>query len=49
MLYQEHHKQFHRKHLENRRQIALEEEDEDAFKKISAIIQEKINTTSGAN
>jgi hypothetical protein len=26
-------------HLENRRQIALEEEDKEAFKKISAIIQ----------
>jgi hypothetical protein len=39
MFYQEHGKQFHRKHLENRRQIALEEEDKEAFKKISAIIQ----------
>ena len=39
MLYQEHGNQFRRKHLENRRQIALEEESEDAFKKISAIIQ----------
>jgi hypothetical protein len=39
MFYQEHGKQFRRKHLENRRQIALEEEDEEAFKKISVIIQ----------
>jgi hypothetical protein len=38
MFYQEHGKQFRRKHLENRKQMALEEEDEDAFKKISAII-----------
>jgi hypothetical protein len=39
MFYQEHGKQFRRKHLENRRQITLEEEDKEAFKKISAIIQ----------
>jgi hypothetical protein len=39
MYYQEHGKQFCRKDLENRRQIALEEEDKEAFKKISAIIQ----------
>jgi hypothetical protein len=38
MFYQEHGKQFHRKYLENRRQIVLEEEDKEAFKKISAII-----------
>ncbi len=38
-FYQEHGKQFHRKHLENRKQIALEQEDKEAFKKISAIIQ----------
>jgi hypothetical protein len=41
MFYQEHGKQFRRKHLENRRQITLEEEDKEAFKKISAIIQRK--------
>jgi hypothetical protein len=39
MFYQEHGKQFCQKHLENRRQIALEEENQEAFKKISAIIQ----------
>jgi hypothetical protein len=39
MFYQEHGKQFRRKHLANRRQIPLEKEDKEAFKKISAIIQ----------
>jgi hypothetical protein len=39
VFYQEHRKRFRRKHLEKRRQIAKEEEDKDAFNKISAIIQ----------
>jgi hypothetical protein len=39
MFYQEHGKQFRWKHLENRRQVALEEEDKEAFKKISEIFQ----------
>jgi hypothetical protein len=38
-FYQEHGKQFRRQHLKNRKQIALEQEDEEAFKKISAVIQ----------
>jgi hypothetical protein len=33
MFYQEHGKRFCRKRLKKRRQIALEEEDEEAFKK----------------
>ncbi len=36
---QEHGKWFRRHHLENRKCTALEQEDEEAFKKISAIIQ----------
>ncbi len=44
MFYQEHGKRFFLKHLESRRQIALEEEDKEAFKKISAIIQERTST-----
>jgi hypothetical protein len=39
VFYQEHGKRFRHKHLEERRQIAQEEDDEDAFNKISAIIQ----------
>jgi hypothetical protein len=38
-LYQEHGERFRRHHLENRKRIALEQEDEEAFHKISAIIQ----------
>ncbi len=38
-FYQEHGKWFHRRHLENRKRITLEQEDEEAFQKISAIIQ----------
>jgi hypothetical protein len=37
-FYQEHGKLICRKHLENRKQIALEQEDKEAFKKICAII-----------
>jgi hypothetical protein len=40
-FYQEHGKQFGRKHLKNRKQIAREQEDEEAFNKISAIIQQE--------
>jgi hypothetical protein len=38
-FYQEHGKQFCRKHLENRKRIAKEQDDEEAFHKICAIIQ----------
>jgi hypothetical protein len=38
-FYQEHSKQFRRCHLENKKRIALEQEDKEAFQKISAIIQ----------
>jgi hypothetical protein len=38
-FYQEHGKQFRRKHLESRKRIAQENEDEEAFNKICAIIQ----------
>jgi hypothetical protein len=41
IFYQEHGKQFRRKHLENRKRIAQEQEDEEAFNKISAIIQQE--------
>jgi hypothetical protein len=41
VFYQEHGKQFIRKHLKNRKQIAQEQEDEEAFNKISAIIQQE--------
>ncbi len=40
-FYQEHGKRFRRKHLEKRRQIAQEDENKDAFNKISAIIQQE--------
>jgi hypothetical protein len=39
VFYQEHGKQFRRKQLKNQKQIAQEQEDEEAFNKISAIIQ----------
>jgi hypothetical protein len=39
LFFQEHGKQFQRKHLNNRLRIAQEEEDKEAFQKISAIIQ----------
>ncbi len=38
LFFQEHGKRFRRKHLNNRLRIAKEEEDEEAFWKISAII-----------
>jgi hypothetical protein len=38
IFYQEHGKQFRKKHLENKK-IAQEQEDEEEFNKISAIIQ----------
>jgi hypothetical protein len=38
-FYQEHGKRFRRRHLENRKRIALKQEDKEAFQKISAIIQ----------
>jgi hypothetical protein len=38
-FYQEHRKRFRLKHLEHRKRIAEEQDDEEAFKKISAIIQ----------
>jgi hypothetical protein len=38
-FFQEHKKQFCRKHLNNRLKIAEEQQDEEAFNKISAIIQ----------
>jgi hypothetical protein len=41
IFYQEHGKQFRRKHLENRKKITQEQEDEGAFNKISAIIQQE--------
>ena len=37
-FYQEHGKRFHRKHLENRKRIAQEQDDKEAFNKISAVI-----------
>ncbi len=40
-FYQEQKKRFRCKHLEKRRQISQEEEDKDAFNKISAIIQQE--------
>jgi hypothetical protein len=39
IFYQEHGKHFQRKHLENQKKVAQEEEDEEAFNKICAIIQ----------
>jgi hypothetical protein len=41
VFYQEHGKRFRRKHLEEWRQIAQEEDDKDAFNKISAILQQE--------
>ncbi len=41
IFYQEHGKQLRRKHLENRKSIAQEQEDEEAFNKISAIVQQE--------
>ncbi len=38
-FYQEHRKQFGRKHLEHQKMIAQEQDDEEAFNKICAIIQ----------
>jgi hypothetical protein len=39
VFYQEHGRQFKRKHLENQKKIAQEQEDEEAFNKIRTIIQ----------
>ncbi len=41
VFYQEHRKQFRRKHLENRKKVAQEEADKEAFNKICAIIQQE--------
>jgi hypothetical protein len=41
LFFQEHGKQFQRKHLNNPLQIAQEEEAKEAFQKISAIIQQE--------
>jgi hypothetical protein len=41
LFFQEHGKQFQQKHLNTRLQIAQEEEDEEVFNKISAIIQQE--------
>ncbi len=41
VFYQEHGKRFRRKHLEEWRQIAQEEDNKDSFNKISAIIQQE--------
>jgi hypothetical protein len=38
-FYQEHGQHFHRKHLNTRLRLAKEQEDEEVFQKISAIIQ----------
>ena len=42
LFFQEHVKRFRRRHLNNRLQIAQEEDDEEVFKKISAIIQREL-------
>jgi hypothetical protein len=52
VFYQEHGKRFRHKHLEQRAQIAQEEEDKKAFNKISTIIQQehqwrKLNYVTG--
>jgi hypothetical protein len=39
IFYQEHGKQFRRKHLENRKKVVQNEADKEAFNKICAIIQ----------
>ncbi len=39
IFYQEHGKQFRRKHLETRKRVAQEKEDEEVLNKICAIIQ----------
>ncbi len=38
VFYQEHGKQFQRKHLETRKRVAQEEEDKEVLNKICAII-----------
>ncbi len=56
-FYQEHGKQFHRKHLEHQKTIAQEKDDEEVFNKICAIIQRehqrdfwrKLNYVTGKN
>jgi hypothetical protein len=48
LFFQEHGKRFRRKHLNNRLRMVQEEEDKEAFRKISAIIQrEQQRGTSG--
>jgi hypothetical protein len=41
VFYQEHRKRFRHKHLEQQKQIAQEEEDKEAFNKLSAIVQQE--------
>ncbi len=41
VFYQEHGKQFQWKHLKHWKQIAQDQEDEEAFNKISSIIQQE--------
>jgi hypothetical protein len=41
LFYQEHGKRFRRKHLEEQKRIAQEEEDKEAFNNICTIIQRK--------
>jgi hypothetical protein len=41
IFYQEHSKCFQRKHLENQKRNAQEQDDEEAFNKVSAIIQQE--------
>jgi hypothetical protein len=41
IFYQEHGRQFRRKHLENQKKIAQEQEDEEVYNKISIIIQQE--------
>jgi hypothetical protein len=41
VFYQEHGKQFQQKHLKHWKQIAQDQEDKEAFNKISVIIQQE--------
>jgi hypothetical protein len=41
IFYQEHGKRFQWKHLKNRKKIAQEQDNEEAFNKISTIIQQE--------
>ncbi len=47
VFYQEHGRQFRRKHLENQKKIAQEQKDEEAFNKISADFWCKLNYVTG--